>query len=240
MIIKEILRMALIFFHLDITKNLEYDRLTKMIMKKKLTVDSNCIDVGCHKGEILDLMIKYSPKGNHYAFEPIPYLYAELAKKYQNKAKVLPYALSDKNGKTSFQLVKNAPAYSGIKKRRYDISNPEIEEIKVELKTLDSIVPLNEKVDFIKIDVEGGEFGVLRGAENIIKKNKPIIIFECGKGASDYYGTTPLDIFNYITQKLGLKIFSLKSYIKNEKPLGLVDFENYFNSTKEYYFVAGK
>ena len=239
MIIKEILRTTLIFLHLDITKNLEYDRLTKMIMKNNLAIDSNCIDIGCHKGEILDLMFKYSPKGNHYAFEPIPYLYSELAKKYQNKAKVFPYALSDKNGKTSFQLVKNAPAYSGIKKRRYDIPNPEIEEIKVELKTLDSIVPLNEKVDFIKIDVEGGEFGVLRGAENVIKKNKPIIIFECGKGASDYYGTTPLNIFNYITQELELKIFTLKSYMENEKPLSLVDFENYFNSNKEYYFVAG-
>ena len=239
MTIKKILRSTLIFFHLDITKNLEYDRLTRMIMKNILATDSNCIDIGCHKGEILDLMLRYSPKGNHYAFEPIPYLYEELVKKYQNKAKVFPYALSDKNGKTSFQLVKNAPAYSGIKKRRYDIPNPEIEEIKVELKTLDHVVPLNEKIDFIKIDVEGGEFDVLKGAENIIKKNKPVIIFEFGKGASDYYGTTPLDIFNYITQELGLRIFTLKSYVKNKRSLSLADFENYFNSNREYYFVAG-
>jgi FkbM family methyltransferase len=76
-----------------------------------------------------------------------------LTRKYKNKALIFPYALSDNDGYSTFQLVKNAPAYSGIKKRKYDISNPEIEEIKVELKTLDEVVPLNEKIHFIKIDL---------------------------------------------------------------------------------------
>jgi FkbM family methyltransferase len=155
-IIKDTLREIFISLHLDLTKNLKYDRLTRIILKKYVKRNNNCIDVGCHKGEILDLILNYAPEGKHYAFEPIPYLYNDLKNKYKYKAEIFPYALSDNSGETTFQLVKNAPAYSGIKRRRYDITNPVIEEIKVDLKTLDEIIPLNEKIHLIKIDVEGG------------------------------------------------------------------------------------
>ena len=147
--IKSLLRYILNFIHFDITKNLEYDRLTKLIMRRVINNNSNCIDVGCHKGEILESILKYSPEGKHYAFEPIPYLFHQLEKKYKRKALIYPYALSDKAGESSFQFVKNAPAYSGIKKRKYDIAKPDIEEIKVELKTLDEIIPGDTKIDFI-------------------------------------------------------------------------------------------
>ncbi len=239
-ILKNILRKILILFHLDITKNLKYDRLTTTILKKYLKRDFNCVDVGCHKGEILDLMLKHAPEGTHYGFEPIPNFYNELNKKYKNKAQIFPYALSENNGKTTFQLVKNAPAYSGIKRRRYDIKNPNIEEIKVEMKRLDEVIPLNIPIHFMKIDVEGGEFGVLKGAKNLLKQYQPKILFECGKGASDYYGTTPSDLYNFIKNEIGLDIFILHSFIKNKQPLTEEGFSYYFNTNKEYYFIASK
>ena len=236
--VKESLREILISLHLDLTKNLKYDRLTRKILKKYLEVNFNCIVVGCHKGEILDLMLKYAPKGEHYAFEPIPYLYQELENKYNKKATIYSCALSDKSGESTFQLVKNAPAYSGIKKRRYDILNPEIEEIKVELKTLDEIIPDDKKIHFIKIDVEGGEFGVLKGARKLLKMHKPIILFEFGKGASDFYETSPTDLYNFVANEIGLKIYTLQSFIKNKEPINEGDFINYFDSNEEYYFIA--
>lgn len=235
---KDIIRELLIFFHIDLTKNIKYDRLTRTIIKNSLRNNSNCIDIGCHKGQILDLMIKYAPAGKHYAFEPIPYLFDELQKKYKDKAMVYPFALSDTSGKTSFQLVKNAPAYSGIKKRHYDIANPNIEEIFVELRTLDEIIPKNEIIHFIKIDVEGAEFCVLKGGKNLLKKNKPIILFEFGKGASDYYGTKPSDLFIFLTQEIGLQIFTLYGYTKAKQHLSQLEFEDLYNSEKEYYFIA--
>lgn len=237
--IKDLAREILIFFHLDLTQNLKYDRLTKAIIKQRLRPDSNCIDVGCHKGEILDMMLKYAPKGQHFAFEPIPYLYNALTKKFKGLATIYPYALADKKGTTNFNLVKNAPAYSGLKQRHYDIENPEIEVIKVEEELLDDLLG-NTRIDFIKIDVEGGEFGVLKGAKNLLKKNLPTILFECGKGASDYYGTQPADIFNYLTQEVGLRIFTLDAFIKNGKALSQAEFVDCFDTIKEYYYVASK
>jgi FkbM family methyltransferase len=236
--VKDILRKLLIFFHLDITKNLQYDRLTKVIMKKSIKKGSNCIDIGCHKGEILEIILTYSPEGKHYAFEPIPYLFEELEKRFKNKAQIFPYALSDSKGFSTFQLVKNAPAYSGLKRRRYDILHPEIEEIEVEIKTLDEIISLDEKIDFIKIDVEGAEFGVLKGAKNLLIKNKPVILFECGKGASDYYGTNPLDLYDFMVDEVGLEIFTLTSYINGKLPLSREKFGECFDANSEYYFVA--
>lgn len=238
--VKNLIRETLIFFHIDLTQNLKYDRLTKVILKKNLKPSSNCIDVGCHKGEILEMMLHYSPKGKHFAFEPIPYLYNELAQRFANKAQVYPYALSDTGGvgqTTTFNLVKNAPAYSGIRKRHYDIDNPEIEEIVVELRTMDEVIG-DETINFVKIDVEGAEFGVLKGAKQMLKASKPILLFECGKGASEFYGTTPADIFKYLTQEIGLKIFTLDAYIKSKPAMTEEAFVNCFEQSKEYYFVA--
>jgi len=237
--IKNIIRLTLNLFHIDLTKNLEYDRLTKLIMKKVLNKQSCCIDVGCHKGEILNIMLKTAPEGTHFGFEPIPYLYSNLTKHFDGKATILPYALADKNGQSSFQFVKNAPAYSGIKKRKYAVESPNIEEIEVTLKKLDDVIPSTQKIDFIKIDVEGAEFGVLKGGINLIKKNRPYIIFEFGLGASEYYGTKPEDLYN-IFNDAGLKISTLKSFIKKGNNLSISLFDKLYQENKEYYFIAHK
>lgn len=236
--IKNLIRSMLNLMHLDLTKNLEYDRLTKAIMKRILTPGSNCIDVGCHKGEMLDSILKLSPHGTHYAFEPIPVFYDQLKHRYEGKAKIYACALSDTTGSSTFQFVRNAPAYSGIRKRDYAITSPDIEEIQVELDTLDQLIPSEQKIDLIKIDVEGGEFGVLKGGLQLLKRYKPVVIFECGLGASDYYGTDPVVLYRFMTEEAGLKISLLRSFIRQEQSLSATEFEHCFNTNKEYYFVA--
>jgi FkbM family methyltransferase len=233
-----IIRSLLNFLHLDLTKNLEYDRLTKSIMKNSISRQSNCIDVGCHKGEILEVIISLAPKGKHFAFEPIPVLFQQLELKYKGKATIYPYALSDANGTSTFQFVKNAPAYSGIQKRKYDTATPDIEQINVEIKTLDSLIPPDTKIDLIKIDVEGGEYGVLKGGLQLLKKWKPVVIFESGLGASDYYGTKPDELYRFLTVDVGLAVSTLKSYIKKGTALSQKEFETHFNNNTEYYYVA--
>lgn len=233
--IKNFIRNIFIFLKIDLTKNLKYDRLTKQVIKKAVSKKSVCVDIGCHKGEIFDLFIKQSPSQKHYGFEPIPSFYKNLKKKYKQHY-IFNYALSNKNGETEFQYVKNAPAYSGIKNRKYSIENPEIETIKVPLKKLDDV--LTSKVDFMKIDVEGGELDVLKGAKNTILTYKPIIIFECGLGASDYYQVTPQEIVSFITNDLNLKISLLDRWLSNMESLSTDEFINLYNQNKEYYFIA--
>jgi FkbM family methyltransferase len=226
------------FFHLDLTRNLKYDRLTRQVMSRVIQSGSNCIDVGCHKGEMLQAILRLSPWGKHYAFEPIPEFFDKLSKRFGQKVTILPYALSDTNGVSDFHLVKNAPAYSGLHQRKYDISNPDIAEIKVEMRVLDELIPDNEKIDFLKVDVEGGEYHVLRGALRILKESKPVVVFEFGLGASDYYGINPSDMFELFHDKAGLKISTLQAFVKGSPPLSCEEFEHCYQTGAEYYFVG--
>lgn len=237
--LKSLIREVFIFFHLDYSRNIRYDRHTRRIMKAWLKPASNCIDIGCHKGEILTLILKYAPNGQHFAFEPLPHLFDSLKKVFGHACTVLPFALSDKSGNDCFQFVKNAPAYSGLKKRRYDIQQPEIQEIQVKLELLDHLIPAETNIDFIKIDVEGGEFGVLKGGQQTISRCKPLIIFECGLGASDYYGTRPEEIFEFVSS-CGLGISLLHTWPDTGSVLSLDAFVKIFNTNSEYYFVAWK
>ena len=146
--------------------------------------------------------------------------------------------MTNKSGETTFNYVKNAPAYSGINQRKYAIDNPEIEQIKVETKKLDDLITDDVQINFIKIDVEGGELDVLKGAKGVIKKNKPIIIFECGLGASDYYNTDSSELYRYLVTEIGLNIYTLKDWLNHSSFLSEEDFNQCYQTNQEYYFIA--
>ena len=167
-------------------------------------------------------------------------MFDELESKYSKRANILPYALSNKEGESTFQYVKNAPAYSGIVKRKYAVENADIQEIQVELRRLDDLISDDIKIDFIKIDVEGGEYDVLRGALDLLKRDKPYIVFEFGLGASDFYGTKPEEIYQLLNTEIGLEISNLEDFIKGNNPLSLSELTELYNTNKEYYFIAHK
>lgn len=217
------------------TKNIKYDILCEKIVRKYAKANSNCVDIGCHKGEFLDIFLKYCPDGKHTAFEPIPQLYTTLSAKYPS-VQLHQLALSTKKGNTTFQHVTNAPAYSGLKKRKYDIDNPIIEEIPVKIDTLDNILT-NHSIDILKIDVEGGEYGVLSGGKSILQCCKPLVLFEFGIGAADHYGTSA-KIMHSLFTSLGYKIYTLVSYYKKSDHLSQLQFTQLFESGKEFFWVA--
>lgn len=234
--IKQAVKDILGALKLDLTKNLEYDRLTKEIIQKVVKSDSICVDVGCHKGEILDLIIKQSTQ-KHYAFEPIPEMNKALDEKYRSTIHLFNCALSDEEGEVEFNYVKNSPAYSGIKKREYKVSNPDIEKVSVPLRKMDDIISSSNKIDLIKIDVEGAELNVLKGAQKTIIQNKPVIVFECGLGSAEYYETTPEQVFSFF-EEVGMRLFLLKNWINDQSHLQKEEFVDIFNQNKEYYFLA--
>jgi len=235
---KNLLRPVFNFLHLDVTKNMKYDRAAISIMKKILKKDSVCIDIGCHKGEIMDQILQFSPTGKHFGFEPIPWMYDTLCNKYKDKNVVIyPNAISNAENITTFKVVKNAPAYSGLRNREYAIKNPDILEIQVTQVKLDNFFKNLNKLDFIKIDVEGGELNVIEGASELIKKLKPTLLFEFGKGSSEYYNSTPENMFDLLA-KLNMNVYLLISYLKSPIPLNKKVFCQIYNERTEYYFVA--
>ncbi len=222
---------------IGLSKNHQYDIDTRKIINKTLLNDSNAIDIGCHEGEILDYFLKYAPCGQHYAFEPLPHLYKNLKSKYTKRARVYPHALSDKDGTTSFQYVKTNPAYSGIKRRRYDRPSEEVIEITVDQTRLDEMIPDDIRIDLIKIDVEGGEYLVLNGSKRILKTDKPLLIFEHGKGGADHYDVTPDMIFDLL-DNYDYNIYNLSSFLKDKRILDRIEFIRQYENEENYYFVA--
>jgi FkbM family methyltransferase len=69
------------------------------------------------------------------------------------------------------------------------------------VKTLDSFKLFEGKIGLIKIDVEGHELAVLRGAkETLAKNNHPPILFEAWP--DEWYKPQKLELFQYITHQL--------------------------------------
>ena len=220
------------------TKNQQYDAQTLQILNKIKQPHLNCIDVGCHKGEMLDLILAAAPHGQHYCFEPLPDLFHGLVnKKYPSNCHFFNCALSREKGETTFNYVVSNPSYSGILRRQYDRADEKDTTISVKTDMLDNIIPRDMRVDFIKIDVEGAEMLVFEGALETIKQNRPIIVFEHGLGASDIYGTTPRQIFNYF-KNLDMNISLMRDWLSEKPPLSIEAFEKQFYSGKNYYFIA--
>ena len=220
------------------TQNQKYDRQTKQVIREVLNKNSNCIDVGCHEGEVLEIMNKYAPQGQHFGFEPIPELFNKLENKFPPNCHFFQIGLSNDKGTTSFNHVISNPGYSGIKKRRYDKPNEKDTSITIQIDLLDDVIPKDLKVDFIKIDVEGAEFLVMEGAKKTIKKYQPIIIFEHGIGGADIYGIAPEQVFMLLNEECGLKISTMKRWLEQTKPFSKKEFIQQFKEGLNYYFIA--
>jgi hypothetical protein len=93
------------------------------------------------------------------------------------------------------------------------------------------------QIDLIKIDVEGGELNVLKGAVETIKRTKPVIIFEHGLGASEFYGSSPEKVFALFTE-LNYNVSLMKSWLDGKSAYNLEQFKNQFYNKKNYYFIA--
>lgn len=236
---KDTVKKLLKQLNIAITKNQRYDKQTDKIIKQVCNSKSNCIDIGAHTGEVLNVMLYYAHDGIHYAFEPVPFLYETLWRKYQyfENIKVFDVALSNTTGTSTFNYVMSNPSYSGLIKRKYDRSEEEEVTLMVKVDRLDNIIPADHKVDLIKIDVEGAELLVLEGGIETIKRNRPIVIFEHGLGASDFYNSTPDKVYAYFDD-IGMKISRLTDWLKGGAPLSKEKFELIYKKNSDFYFIA--
>jgi FkbM family methyltransferase len=178
----------------------------RALLRSTITPRSNCIDVGANGGFFLRQFLEFAPAGHHYAFEPIPILAEKLRQEFP-AAEVYDCALSDRDGEATFQYLPDLPGWSGLKQQPYPF-NVKPRPIKVRLRRLDDVVPRDLPVAFVKIDVEGGELEVLRGAQELLRRCRPKVYFECGKIHHTHYQTTPQQVFDLFAS-CGMGIFLL-------------------------------
>jgi FkbM family methyltransferase len=154
------------------------------------------MDVGAHVG-FYSLLISRAvgPSGKVYAFEPVPEIFACLKEHIalNNATNVIPIpiALSDEKGSAKMSVKGGG---SSLFRRVSD------EFVEVQVERLDDFVEREkiERVDAIKLDVEGAELKVIRGADKTIRRDKPILMVEIQAATLQAAGTTPEELFENI------------------------------------------
>ena len=162
-------------------KNIFQDCVVKF-MVKHIKKDDCVLDVGASMGTYTYSLLKAVGKqGMVYSFEPNPVTALQLSKNLkESNVKIENVAVSSTNGDKIFYMhTKVCGPTSSLE--YFDMLNEigELKETKVKCVTLDSFCRLhNLSPNLIKIDVEGHEFNVIKGAEATIRRHKPFIVFE--------------------------------------------------------------
>jgi len=129
--------------------------------------------------------------------------------------------------------------YSGLRTRRYDRPDETVEQIQVRVEKLDDILPADAPVKLIKIDVEGADLPVLKGAVKLLERQKPVTLFEHGIGGSDFYGTLPEHVFD-LFQGCGMRLFTMRKWLQShgKSAMTRAEFEDQYWDQTNYFFLA--
>jgi FkbM family methyltransferase len=208
--------------------------MLRRLLAWSLGPESCCIDVGAHRGSVLAEMCRVAPQGRHIAYEPLPHLAEELRTEFPN-VDVRCAALSDHVGEASFARVRAAEPWSGLLFRPLPGNvEPNVEEITVRLEVLDQALPRDFVPALVKIDVEGAEEQVLRGALRTLGDHQPVVVFEHGLGSANAYGTEPDDVFHLLVNEARMRIFDLDG----GGPYPLTEFRRAYYASERVNWVA--
>jgi FkbM family methyltransferase len=155
----------------------------------QLKDDAVIFDVGANIGSMAFRFAQRVPRGHVYAFEPTDFAFSKLSNNLalnpQLAKRITPVQLflSDQT-KSDHQIQAYASwKVDGSASNTHPLHGGAIKSAQaVPAVTLDDYCLINRihRVDLIKIDTDGHEFSVLRGARRTIEKNRPYIIFEIG------------------------------------------------------------
>lgn len=166
----------------------------RVVVAPYIRADSVSIDIGANIGTWARELAAMSPAGKVYALEPASHTYALLERNAAEVSNVVPHrlALADEPGVMHLAYAMS----SGVR----FLSN-EGEPVTVE--TLDNFVEGEKvsRVDFIKLDVEGAEMKVLKGAEETLRKHRPVVVFEHIRSIAERGGYTKEDVVAFFEDR---------------------------------------
>lgn len=197
-----------------------------------LRPDDILADVGANVGEWSLHAFNAQPSVSICCFEPIPALHPTLEANLAGRNVLFGhFALSDNPGRAIFSYYPTQPHLSSLH-RRADEMNHNITPvfISVELQRLDTFCQNNRvpRINVMKIDVEGNEFYVMKGAEELLKNRKiDVIQFEYAWTFLDGKSTLK-EVHDFLTG-YDFTIYRLA-------PWGLIEITEWRDALENYYF----
>lgn len=177
-----------------------------ILLERLLEPDMTFVDIGANMGEFTLFAAKRLPRGEVIAFEPQQAIFELLQEnvKLNQFQQVTLYqaALSDHTGR--------APIYTAVETEIHGALNEGLASLyesayrgevigEVDLYRLDDILATCARVDIIKIDVEGAELSVLRGAVNILRQHRPLLLIEVNEDGLVAAGHTSNDLLGFLS-----------------------------------------
>lgn len=163
------------------------------------------VDVGCHKGGFLYWLRRHvTASGKVYGFEPQPqlaqYLEKIVAMQGWDNVTVEASGLSSASG--AMELFVPAPVGAASPGATLSPADPGAahHSIRVPVVTLDDYVKRHDtgRIKFIKCDCEGHELEVFKGASGLLRRDRPVLLFECEQ--RHLPGSSPAAVFDYLRQ----------------------------------------
>jgi len=196
-----------------------YEPLETEIVKKEVKKGDVALDIGANIGYYTLILARLvGDDGKVFAYEPDPSNFALLKKNveangYKNVV-LVQKAVSNKTGPARLYLSPETPADHRIFDSGDGRQSVAIETVRLD----DYFKNYNGKIDFIKMDAQGSEGGIIQGMPNLFKKNHNVkIAMEFSPGALQKSGTAPEDCLNLLTG-LGFKLFEIAEQEKKIRP----------------------
>jgi FkbM family methyltransferase len=158
------------------------DAVTEYIYQKILmsSLDGDFVDIGANVGFYSLMFCQHQP-GNSYAFEPLKYNTKRLSQNMSlndfEDFKVFPVGLSDRTHTSEihyYPFNKGGAGESQVGSELTLLSRSE----QIKLRRLDNMTGTPSNISLMKIDVEGHELDVLKGAEETLRNCYPEIVIE--------------------------------------------------------------
>lgn len=163
-----------------------YQRDLAALLQGRLSPDAVVADIGAHIGVVSVLLAGLCPKGRIHAFEPAAenhaHLTANIAANGLDNVTVQRAAVFDRDGEISLEFNAAYPGGSHVGDGGATVPS-------VRLDTWADRVDL-DRLDLVKLDVEGVELAVLDGAAGTLRRFRPIVVVECNPVALPRFGGT--------------------------------------------------
>ena len=160
-----------------------YDLGIATVIKELVRPGMRVVDVGANVGAYTLLMAKrVGAQGRVATFEPNPEVYERLVanlrlNSFEERVELFHCALSSDSGTATLHLPRNDYSHRGIASLVH-YSDAQEASIEVPLMRLDDALAKWDRVDLMKVDTDGDDYGVLMGAKKLIERNQPTVLFE--------------------------------------------------------------
>jgi FkbM family methyltransferase len=187
----------------------------------ELCRDKICLDIGANEGAMTRYMLENGAQ-KIYCFEPGKILCQKMRTTFHDNDKVIivETGLSDEIGELKNVTWLNAWLLGNPEQIKLPVSPGacDIEGydlVDIPLDTVDNYLKQsNEEIGFMKVDVDGYDYKVLKGAYNTITKYRPVIFIELSYYYDLVKGSSVTDFLNFV-EKIEYTFISLDGYIRS-------------------------